>query len=240
MRYPVSVATTLAPTHLTTTPPRPSRVDVGLQVDETLTGKPTSVDRSFVYASTRFDLDAPAGARLVVDVPEGVELNPHAYINDARGNITFARDGASWVATATQPIQRVTLDTNAAAGRGALTASGTNLRVGDVLARLSVDGVKQEGPLPQISVTAPLGWQTSSSDGTPDAAKTIDGYPRLVTARRDGDHGAETIATFTGRDPDGRSTTGLGRLTGEVGSRVGNVGGMAAYIALMLAGGRRS
>jgi hypothetical protein len=190
--------------------------DHGIHADEALNGRPERLDQAWASATTRFELDAPAGAQVRVRTPEGVQMNGWAWGNEGRAGVSFAKDGAEWVTTAKEPLHQLSLQTSAFQHRGdAITADGATLTVANLAPEISVDGVPQSPAKPDVNITAPLGWQTTAANGAMDIQAKVRGVADTVAAQRDGSLGAETIARFTGHAPDGKSTTGPLRVVKE-------------------------
>lgn len=212
-------------------------IDVNVHADHTVSGTP-AIDTARATATTRFTLDAPAGAEVRVQVPDGVGMNGWAWANEGRTGISFAQQGAEWVTTAKEPLHQLSLQTSAFQGRTSeLRVADGKIEVGDLAPRVSVDGVAQDAARPAVSVSAPIGWKTVAANGAADALRTVKGVDGIVVGDRDAALGAATVATFDGRAPDGSSTTGVKRVAREAAQKAGDAAVSAAYTALALLGG---
>ena len=219
------------------TPATAASIDVTIHADHSLSGRPATPDTANARAMTSFSLDAPAGAELRVQVPEGVGMNGWAWANEGRDGLSFAKQGADWVTTTDTPVRQLSLNTSAFLGRTKeFSSDGTTVDVGDIAPRLAVNGVAQDAARPSVVVRAPLGWRTAAADGTPDAQRTVDGVQDVVVADRAAELGAATRATFEGRAPDGSSTTGPLRVAREAATRAGDAAATTAYTAMALLG----
>lgn len=207
-------------------------VDLALHVDHAVTGKPTNLDDAWVSATSTYDLTAAAGSQLRVQLPEGVGMN--AWARAVPSSVSFARDGADYVATLDAPLDRIAIQTSAFQRSPQFDADDHHVTVGDVLPRLSVDGVPIDAPVSSVAVHAPKGWETAAADGTVDALHVV---PRAddVVGVRDGSHGAGMVAQFTGV-ADGHSTTGVARFAHEVTRRTTDAATSALYTGLQLLG----
>lgn len=232
----MSIAAVAATPSPTTAAPRADRVQLGIHVDSRLDGSPRRLDEARVSAFASYSLDAPAGAELRVRSAPGTELEPSTWANTGRDPITFARQGADWVATAPTPLSQLSLHARASGAGDAVAVEGRTLTIADVLPTLAVDGVQQAAARPSVTVTAPIGWQTAAADGARDAQELLE--RDSVIAERPPQRGVATTATFTGRGPDGASTTGPGRVVRELAERTAVGAATAGYLAMMLAAGR--
>ena len=220
------------------TPPRLASAEVAINADSSLSGHPTHLTESSANADivARFDLDAPAGSQLRVDVPDGLKFNPWAWVNKGTTGVSFAKDGAGYVATAERPITQISLDGMHFNGQSAnFSINEREARVGDVLPRLSVNGVAQAPTPEDITIQAPLGWSTAARDGSVDPLRNIGNHSETLVAHRDGAKGVETLATFTGAY-DGRSVTGVRRAAREAVERTAQNAASAAYSMLAVSG----
>lgn len=218
-------------------PARPVEMDLGIRVEEGLTGKPEAIDRAHAAATTRFELEAPAGTEIRVRTPEGVGMNGFAWANAGRTGLSFTRQGAEWVTTADEPLRQLSLQTHAFQDQGgAIRASGDRIEIDDLTPTVTVGGQAPARAAAPVTVVAPLGWQTTAADGSADALQVAQGVRDTVSGVRDASKGAATVATFTGRAPDGGSTTGASRAVREAGERVGDAAFGAIYTALQLGG----
>jgi hypothetical protein len=212
-------------------------IDVAVHADESMSGKPEQLDKAWASATTRFELDAPAGSQVRVTVPDGVGMNGWAWGNEGKAGVSFAKDGADWVTTAKVPLTQLSLETSAFQHRGdAIVADGDTLTVQDLAPKISVDGVAQSPAKPAVNVTAPIGWQTSAANGAMDVQAKVAGVADTVSASREAGLGAATVARFTGHGPDGHKTTGPLRVLHESAERAKDAAATAAYLALVLAG----
>jgi hypothetical protein len=217
-------------------------VDLNLHVDASMTGKPQQLERAWAQATTRFELDAPAGAKLQVSLPDGVGMNGFAWANKGRDGISFAKQGADWVATTQVPVQQLSLNTFAHQHRGdaVAVADGDVIRVADLTPTLVVDGAAPSKEQPSVTVMAPLGWQTSAAgSASADVLDRIYRSEGVAAGDRSAGSGVATEARFTGRTHDGQRTTGLGRATREAGYRTGDAAATLGYLAMMIANAGR-
>jgi hypothetical protein len=219
------------------TPPRAVEMDLGIHVDEAMSGKPQALDKAYASATTRFELDAPVGAEIRVRTPEGVGMNGFAWANKGLVGVGFTKQGAEWVSTADKPLSQISLQTSAFQNHGdAIRVEGGQVNVDDLTPSVLVDGVAQDSTKPTVNVIAPLGWQTAAANGAADVLHEAEGVKDTVAGVRDAGLGAATSARFTGRAPDGHDTVGPIRVLREAKERVGDAAASAAYIALMLTG----
>jgi hypothetical protein len=222
---------------ITAAPAKATAIDVSLHVDEAISGKPVGVDQASAHATTRFALDAPAGAQIRVQVPTGAGMNGWAWGNEGKAGVSFAKEGADWVTTAKVPLTQLSLQTFAFQHQGdAIRSDGSTVEVDDLAPKVSVDGVAQAADAPAVTVSAPLGWQTSAKNGAADVLHEAAGATDTVAGDRDAGLGAATIARFTGRAPDGHDTVGPVRVLHETKERVTDAAAGAIYTALALTG----
>ncbi|MCW2925299.1 MAG: hypothetical protein JWM98_2703 [Thermoleophilia bacterium] len=217
--------------------PRVASVDLALNVDDSMSGRPTNLDHAGASAVTRFELNAPAGAELRVKVPDGAVFNAWAWANSGRTGVSFAKDGAEWVAHAKVPTDQISLQTSAWVSRGNdVSVDEHAARIGDITPRLTVDGVAQSDEGAPVTITAPRGWETAAADGTKDVLHDVARVDDTVGGERPAGHGVATTATFTGRDVDGSSALGLRRTAHEAATRVTDSAAAAVMTALEMGG----
>ena len=219
------------------TAPQAISSEIQIHVDSTMSGHPRNADDAHVSYATTVSLDAPAGSEVRVHAPEGGRLNGWAWANDGREGISFAKDGADLVTTADVDLTEITVKGAVFNdGNPTMRVAGDTIELGDVLPRISVDGVLQEGGPGEISVHATTGWETADAAGRPDVQSRREGVSTdQATATRDAARGAATVARFTG-ELAGERTTGVGRVVSEAGERVGTAAAQAAYMGLVLIG----
>ncbi|MBC7643856.1 MAG: hypothetical protein H7123_01935 [Thermoleophilia bacterium] len=217
--------------------PRIASAEVSINADDSMTGHPTNLTTSSANASivARYALDAPAGAQLRVAIPEGLKFNRWAWANEGKTGISFAKEGAGYVATTDLPITQLSLNGMHFNGSSPnFSIDEHSAIVKDVLPRLSVNGVAQSDTADSVTIQAPLGWKTQSADGSVDAPHLMPNSESLV-AERDPAKGVATLANFTG-EFNGHSTVGAKRYAHEAVTRAGdNVAG-ALYTAMMMTG----
>ena len=217
--------------------PRIASAEIAINADDSMTGRPTNLHSTAANAGivARYVLDAPAGAQLRVDVPDGLKLNPWAWANEGTTGLSFAKQGASFVATAKQPITQLSLDGMHFNGQSPnFSITERSAVVNDVLPRLSVNGVQQDPTPESVTIQTPLGWKTQAADGSEDSPHRI-ANSEILVGQRDPAKGVATLATFTG-EFDGHATTGLRRAAHEAVSRAADNASGALYTAMMLTG----
>lgn len=220
-------------------PPRIRSAEIYLNTDSSLTGRPTHLDAisANVGVEARYDVQAPAGSQIHVDVPAGAKLNTWVRINQGTDGVSLARDGAGYTVTAPRDIAQLTISSMHFNGQSPnIAISDHDARVGDVLPRLSVNGVPQAARPDEITVFAPVGWQTRAADGSIDPLTRIAEVDGSVFTKRDPAKGVATTAQFTGQF-NGHSTVGIGRAAHEATERAGTAAAKALYLGLMLTGG---
>lgn len=218
-------------------PAKAVEMDLGIRVDEAMSGKPAALDKASAGATTRFELDAPAGAEIRVSTPEGVIMNGFAWGNSGRTGVSFNKQGAEWVSTAKVPLEQLSIQTSAFQNHGdAIRVDGSRIAVDDLTPTVTVAGQAPDPAGPKVNVVAPLGWKTTAADGTADALEVVQGVDDTVAGVRDAAKGAATIAEFTGRSPNGTRTTGPLRVLSEAAERTADGAASAAYIAMMMTG----
>ena len=230
---PAAIAATVKPV----IGPRVTDVELGVHVDDAMNGRPADMSRASASATTRYALDAPAGARLQVDLPTGVGFNAWAWGNDGKSGVSFAKEGASWIATTKVPVTQISLQTSAFVSRGDdIRIDGQSVDIGDLTAKLTVDGVAPASTDAPVHVIAPRGWATAAKDGTADVLANVRDVDDTVAGQRPAGHGVPTVATFTGRDVDGSSAVGPGRTISEAVERTKDAAASGLYTLLAVTG----